>query len=56
VAGTVTRNLEEEATLRKRIKQLKEREKRIREERHRLEARLREIIYKKFKEMEEKIA
>jgi hypothetical protein len=56
VAGAVTRNLGDEETLRRRIKQLKEREKRIREERHRLEAILREIIYRKFKEMEEKIA
>ena len=55
MAGAVTRNLEEEETLRRRIKQLKEREKKIREERHKLEARLREIIYRKFKEIEEKM-
>ena len=55
MAGAVTRNLEEEETLRRRIKQLKEREKRIREECHKLEARLRDIIYTKFKEIEEKM-
>jgi chaperonin cofactor prefoldin len=54
--GTATTDRdEEEETLRQRIKQLKERERRIREERHRLEAELREKIFKKFREMEQKI-
>jgi predicted nucleic acid-binding Zn-ribbon protein len=53
---TVTGNKGEEETLRQRIKQLKEREQKIREERHRLESQLREKIFKKFKEIEEKIA
>jgi hypothetical protein len=47
VAGAVTRNLEDEETLRKRIKQLIERKRELREERHRLEAKLRELIYKR---------
>jgi chaperonin cofactor prefoldin len=51
VVGAVTRRVEDEETLRKRIKQLKEKERKIREERHRLEARLRERIYQKFKEI-----
>lgn len=56
MAGIVTRRLDDEDTLKRRIKQLKEREKRIREERHKLEAQLREKIFKRFKEYEEKIA
>ena len=56
MAGIVTRRLDDEETLRRRIKQLKQREKRIREERHRLESQLREKIFKRFKEIEEKIA
>lgn len=47
---------EDEDALRRRIKQLKTRERKIREERHRLESQLREIIFKRFKELEEKIA
>ncbi len=45
----------DEDKLRKQIKQLKEKEKKLREERHRLEAQLRERIYKKFMEVGEKI-
>ena len=55
MAGIVTRRLEDEDTLRKQIKRLKERERKIREERHRLESKLRQIIYQKFKEIEEKM-
>ena len=55
-AKTVTGNKGEEETLRQRIRQLKEKEQKIREERHRLESQLREKIFKKFKEIEEKIA
>ena len=56
VAGIVTRKHDDEETLRKRIKRLKERERIIRQERHKLEAKLREKIFKRYKEMEEKIA
>jgi chaperonin cofactor prefoldin len=52
VVGAVTSRVEDEETLRRRIKQLKEKERKIREERHRLEAELRERIFKKFKEIE----
>ncbi len=51
VAGAVTRRVEDEETLKRRIKQLKEKERKIREERHRLEAELRERIFEKFKEI-----
>jgi chaperonin cofactor prefoldin len=55
VAVTVTnRNMDEE-TLKHRIKQLKKREKRLREERHHLEAQLREKIFKRYKKMYEQI-
>jgi len=55
VAVTVTNRNEEEETLKLRIKQLKKREKRLREERHNLEAQLREKIFKRYKKMYEKI-
>ena len=54
MAVTVTNRNEEEETLKHRIKQLK-REKRLREERHNLEAQLREKIFKRYKKMYEKI-
>jgi len=53
VGKVVTERDEEEETLRQRTKHLKER-KRIREERHRLEAQLREKLYKRFVEMEQR--
>jgi len=55
VAVTVTNRNEEEETLKHRIKQLKKREKRLREERHNLEAQLREKIFTRYKKMYEKI-
>ena len=55
MAVTVTNRNEREETLKHRIKQLKKREKRLREERHRLEAQLREKIFKRYKKMYEKI-
>jgi chaperonin cofactor prefoldin len=55
VAVTVTNRNEREETLKHSIKQLKKREKRLREERHRLEAQLREKIFKRYKKMYEKI-
>ena len=56
MAGIVSRRMDDEETLRRRIKQLKLREKKIRAERHRLESQLRDKICKRFKELEEKIA
>lgn len=50
MAVTVTNRNEKEETLKHRIKQLKKREKR-----HRLEAQLREKIFKRYKKMYEKI-
>jgi predicted nucleic acid-binding Zn-ribbon protein len=55
VAKAVTHRDDEEKTLRQRIKQLKERERRIREERHHLESQLREKIFKRFREIEQRI-
>jgi chaperonin cofactor prefoldin len=55
VAVTVTNRGDDEETLKQRINQLKKREKRLREERHRLEAQLREKIFTRFKKMSEKI-
>jgi len=55
VAVTVTNRNEDEETLKHRIKQLKKREKRLREERHSLEAQLREKIFKRYKKMYEKM-
>lgn len=55
MAVTVTNRNEEEETLKHRIKQLKKREKRLREERHNLEAQLREKIFKRYKKMYEEI-
>ncbi|MCW4014423.1 MAG: syntaphilin domain-containing protein [Candidatus Bathyarchaeota archaeon] len=52
---TVTKRDEDEETLKRRIKHLKKQEKRIREERHRLEAQLREKIFKRYKKIYEKI-
>jgi len=51
VAGAVTRRVEDEETLRRRIKQLIDQERKLREERHKLEAQLRERIFKKYKEI-----
>ena len=53
--GEKTSENKEDQKLREKIKQLKERERRLREERHRLEAQLRDRVFKKFMEMEEKI-
>ena len=55
VPGSVTSEWDDEETLRTRIKALKRREKRIREERHRLEAELRNKIFKKYLEIENKL-
>jgi chaperonin cofactor prefoldin len=55
VVVTVTNKNEDEETLKHRIQQLKKREKRLREERHSLEAQLREKIFKRYKKMYEKI-
>lgn len=55
MAATVTNRSDDEETLKHRINQLKKREKRLREERHKLEAQLREKIFMRFKKMSEKI-
>jgi chaperonin cofactor prefoldin len=55
VATSVTNRSDEEETLRHRINQLKKREKRLREERHSLEAQLREKIFKRYKKLSERI-
>jgi hypothetical protein len=54
VSEKVAENSDDEK-LREKIKQLKEKEKKLREERHRLEAQLRERIFRRFKEQEEKM-
>ena len=55
MAGAVTKNLEDEETLKKKIIQLREQERKLRKERQRLEAELRELIFKKYLELEEEI-
>lgn len=44
----------EEEAIQKKIKLLKAREKRIREERHRLESKLRNMIFKRYLDLSEK--
>ncbi len=45
----------DEEAIQKKIKLLKAREKRIREERHRLESELRSLIFKRYLDLSEKI-
>ena len=45
----------DEETIQKKIKLLKTQEKRIREERHRLESELRNLIFKRYLDLSEKI-
>ncbi len=45
----------DEKVIQKKIKLLKGREKRIREERHRLESELRNLIFKRYLDLSEKI-
>jgi hypothetical protein len=55
VAESVTSKQESEETLRRRIRQLKEREQRIRKERQHLEYLLREKIYQKYMQIEKNL-
>lgn len=45
-----------EKLLKEKISQIKKREKKLREERHRLESELRQLVYRRFKFLGEKIA
>ena len=56
MCATPNSDTEEEARLRRRIRLLKEREKGLRRERQRLEARLRQLFYRRLKRWEEGLA